>query len=47
MAFAVPFGWILKQEDFEKGLDVLLTDIKRILQAQLIPPLKIIIGWTW
>ena len=20
MAFAVPFGWILKQEDFEKGL---------------------------
>jgi len=30
MAFAVPFGWILKQEDFEKGLDVLLTDIKRI-----------------
>ena len=30
MAFAVPFGWILKPEDFEKGLDVLLTDIKRI-----------------
>tara|TARA_Y100000816_G_C25993519_1_gene518989 strand:- start:53 stop:955 length:903 start_codon:yes stop_codon:yes gene_type:complete len=30
MAFAVPFGWILKPEDFEKGLDVYLTNIKRI-----------------
>ena len=30
IAFAVPFGWILKPEDFEVGLDVLVTDIKRI-----------------
>ena len=30
MAFAVPFGWILRPEDFEKGLDVYLTDITRI-----------------
>ena len=30
MPFAVPFGWILKPEDFEIGLDLLLTNIKRI-----------------
>ena len=30
MAFAVPFGWILKQEDLEVGLDVAITSIKRI-----------------
>ena len=40
MAFAVPFGWILKQEDFEKGLDVLLTDIKRIPPSSLDPTIK-------
>ena len=30
IVFAVPFGWILKPEDFEIGLDVLVTDIQRI-----------------
>ena len=40
MAFAVPFGWILKQEDFEKGLDVLLTDIKRIPSSSVDPTIK-------
>ena len=40
IAFAVPFGWILKQEDFEKGLDVLLTDIKRIPPSSVDPTIK-------
>ena len=40
MAFAAPFGWILKQEDFEKGLDVLLTDIKRIPPSSVDPTIK-------
>ena len=40
MAFAVPFGWILKQEDFDKGLDVLLTDIKRIPPSSIDPTIK-------
>ncbi len=40
MAFAVPFGWILKQEDFEKGLDVLLTDIERISPNSVDPTIK-------
>ena len=40
IAFAVPFGWILKQEDFEKGLDVLLTDIERIPPSSVDPTIK-------
>ena len=40
IAFAVPFGWILKPEDFEKGLDVLLTDIKRIPPNSVDPTIK-------
>ncbi len=40
MAFAVPFGWILKQEEFEMGLDVLLTDIKRIPPSSVDPTIK-------
>ena len=40
MAFAVPFGWILKQEDFETGLNVLLTDIKRIPPSSVDPTIK-------
>jgi len=40
IAFAVPFGWILKQDDFEKGLDVLLTDIKRIPPSSVDPTIK-------
>ena len=40
MAFAVPFGWILRQEDFEQGLNVLLTDIKRIPPSSVDPTIK-------
>ena len=40
IAFAVPFGWILKPEDFEVGLDVLVTDIKRIPPASVDPTIK-------
>ena len=40
IVFAVPFGWILKQEDFEKGLNVLLTDIKRIPPSSVDPTIK-------
>jgi len=40
MAFAVPFGWILKPEDFEKGLDVYLTDITRIPPSSVDPTIK-------
>lgn len=40
MAFAVPFGWILKPEDFENGLDVFLTDIKRIPPSSVDPKIK-------
>ena len=30
IAFAVPFGWILKPEKFEKGLDVIVSNRRRI-----------------
>jgi len=40
MAFAVLFGLILKPEDFEKGLDVLLTNIKRIPPYSVDPTIK-------
>ena len=40
MAFAVPFGWILRPEDFEKGLDVYLTDITRIPPSSVDPTIK-------
>ena len=30
IAFAVPFGWILRPEEFEKGLDVLVSNRRRI-----------------
>ena len=40
IAFAVPFGWILKPEDFEVGLDVMVTDIKRIPPGSVDPTIK-------
>ena len=40
MAFMVSFGWILKPEDFEIGLDVFLTDIKRIPPSSVDPTIK-------
>ena len=40
IVFAVPFGWILKPEDFEVGLDVFVTDIKRIPSDSVDPTIK-------
>ena len=40
MAFMVSFGWILKPEDFEIGLDIFLTDIKRIPPSSVDPTIK-------
>ena len=40
MAFVVSFGWILKPEDFEIGLDIFLTDIKRIPPSSVDPTIK-------
>ena len=40
MAFAVPFGWILNHDYFEKVLNVLLTDIKRIPPSSVDPTIK-------
>ncbi|MDA8692402.1 aminotransferase class IV [Candidatus Pseudothioglobus singularis] len=30
LAFAVPFGWILNPDEFEKGLNVIVSNIRRI-----------------
>ena len=40
IAFAVPFGWILKSEEFEKGLDVAVSNIKRIPPNSIDPTIK-------
>ena len=40
IAFAVPFGWILKPEDLEVGLDVVVTSIKRIPPNSVDPTIK-------
>ena len=40
IAFAVPFGWILKPEEFEKGLDIATSDIKRIPPNSIDPKIK-------
>ena len=40
IAFAVPFGWILKPEDLEVGLDVAITSIKRIPPNSVDPTIK-------
>ena len=40
MAFAVPFAWILKPENFESGLDVAVTNIKRISVNSIDPTIK-------
>ena len=40
MAFAVPFGWILKPEDIEMGLDAAITKIKRISPNSIDPTIK-------
>ena len=40
IAFAVPFGWILKPEDIEMGLDAAVTKIKRIPPNSVDPTIK-------
>ena len=40
MAFAVPFGWILKPENIENGLDVVVTKIQRISSNSIDPTIK-------
>ena len=40
IAFAVPFGWILKPENFEKGLSAIVTNIKRIPPDSVDPTIK-------
>ena len=40
IAFAIPFGWILKPEDFEKGLDIAVSNIKRISPNSVDPTVK-------
>lgn len=40
LAFAVPFGWILKPEDFNSGLDILITNIRRIPPNSIDPTIK-------
>ena len=40
IAFAVPFSWILKPEDFEKGLNIAVTDIERISSDSIDPTIK-------
>ena len=40
IAFAVPFGWILKPEDIEVGLDAAVTKIKRIPPNSVDPTIK-------
>ena len=40
IAFAIPFGWILKPENFNKGLDLAISSIKRISPESVDPRVK-------
>jgi branched-chain amino acid aminotransferase len=40
ICFAIPFGWILKPEDREKGLSLLISDIRRIPPESIDPTVK-------
>ena len=40
IAFAVPFSWILEPENLETGLDVAITNIKRIPPSSIDPTIK-------
>jgi branched-chain amino acid aminotransferase len=40
IAFAVPFGWILSPSEFEKGLDVAVSKIRRISPNSVDPTIK-------
>ena len=40
ICFAIPFGWILKPQDRDKGLHVVVSDIRRIPPASVDPTVK-------
>ena len=40
MAFAVPFGWILKPEDFKVSLDIAITNIRCVPPSLIDPTIK-------
>ena len=40
IAFCCPFGWILKPEEFENGLDVVVSNIKRIPPSSIDSTIK-------
>ena len=40
IAFAIPFGWILKPEDINKGLDIAISKINRISPLSVDPRIK-------
>lgn len=40
ICFAIPFGWILRPEDREDGLSVIISDIQRISSASVDPRVK-------
>ena len=40
IAFAIPFTWILKSEEFEKGIDLAISNIKRIPPSSIDPTIK-------
>jgi len=40
ICFAIPFGWILRPEDREDGLSVIISDIQRIPAASIDPRVK-------
>lgn len=40
LAFAIPFSWILKPENLEEGLDVMVSSIMRIPPSSIDPKIK-------
>jgi branched-chain amino acid aminotransferase len=40
IAFAIPFGWILKPENFNQGLDLAISSVKRISPESVDPRVK-------
>ena len=40
ICFAIPFGWILKPEDRETGLSIVISDIRRIPPESIDPTVK-------
>ncbi len=40
IVFAIPFGWILRPEERDRGLDIIISDIPRIPPASVDPTVK-------